>query len=269
MTTEIDEIKQLKKNIVDVTRNAGVGHIPSSFSSLEILYVLYNKIVNISLDNATDKIRDRVIISKEHCYAARICLFAMMGLIPKEYLDTYIKDDGKLAHDLYGLVGDKKIAALDVSTGSLGHGLGVGIGLAYGNDSNVYVIVGDGELQEGSCWEAILFIGQNQIKNLTVVVDCNQMQIDDFTKNIIDTSSDIGKKFSAFNFDVIECDGHNMQELEKAFKAKCDKPKCVVAHTIKGKEFQFACKNGLSNWLFHAAPVKDEDYERLLKEIDK
>ncbi len=175
--SDIQLLKDVKKDIIRINNKAGVGHCPSSFSSLEIMYVLYSKIANITKQNANDLQRDRVIISKEHCYAGRVCLLAKLGLIPSSYLDTYIEKDGKLAHDIYGLVGDKEIACLDVSSGSLGHGLGVGAGLAVGSPkNNIYVIVGDGELQEGSCWEALNFIGYHKIKNLTVIVDKNNMQ---------------------------------------------------------------------------------------------
>lgn len=273
MTTTLEDdlkaLKNIKKEICDVTLRANVGHVPSCLSSLEILYVLYTKIVNITLKNAKDKIRDRVIISKEHCYAARICLLAELGLIPKEYLKTYIKDGGYLAHDIYGLVGDEKIAALDISSGSLGHGLGVGIGLAYHNNANVYVIVGDGELQEGSCWEALLFIGHNKIKNLTVIVDVNHMQIDGYTQDIINTSDNIADKIKPLGFDVIECNGHDLAELEKAFKVKTEKPKCVVAHTIKGKETQFILDQ-VPAYKYHSWYIlSDENYKKVLEEINK
>ena len=161
----------------------------------------------------------------------------------------------------------KDIDALDYASGSLGHGLSVATGYAIANRlNNIYVILGDGELQEGSNWEAFLFIGHHQLKNLTVIIDKNSMQIDDWTKNIINTSSDIGKKLETFGFDVIECDGHSVDDLQNTFNIKVQKPKCIIANTVKGRELEFLHNNKKFNH-FHASPLTNDEYEVALRSI--
>lgn len=265
---DIQRIKAIKKMFFDVAYKNQIGHLPSALSALEIMYVLYNKIANITAQNAGDKVRDRVIISKEHCRFAQLCVLVEKGLVSRDVLDTYLKNGAMCGHDMYNIVGEPEIAAIDVSSGSLGHGLGVGIGLALAApQQHIYVIVGDGELQEGSCWEALMFIGHNQVKNLTVIVDRNNQQIDNFTKNIVNSSAFAPKAIEAFGFEVKECHGHSIGELTQVLQEKTDKPKCLIANTIKGKEilpmldrFGFA--------LFHWGPLTENDYKKALAEVE-
>ena len=262
------KIKKLKKRIVEIAKKNKVGHIPSCFSSLEILYILYTKIVNITKQNAQSVNRDRVIISKEHCKLALICVLAELDLIPKNIINEWMIDGGIVGHDIFKEVANPQLAAIDASFGSLGQGIGVGIGMALANPYNhIYVIVGDGELQEGSCWEGIMFIGHNRIKNITIIVDRNNIQGSDYTKNIIDTSSKCVEQISSFNLDVIECNGHNIDELDKVFNMKTKKPKCIVANTIKGKECLFVAEqNGLA--YLHNYIYTQDQFDKILEAIN-
>lgn len=260
-TKDINEIKKLMLQ-------TKAGHLSSSFGSLEILYALYTSI-NINQKNLSDlQSRDMVIISKEHCRLAQVCTLAYLGLLNKDLIKTYMQDGGKLGHDLYNFVGDKEIAAVDYGSGSLGHGVGVSIGLALANKNrNIYVLIGDGELQEGSLWEGFFYILQNNICNITVIADRNYMQIDNYTKNIIDTSSNMKNIMSTIGFDVLTCDGHNISDIQKAINKKCAKPKFIIADTIKGKGMEFLLEE-LGFAMFHHSRLTNENLERVWEKIN-
>jgi transketolase len=264
---DTQRIKTIKRYVFETAHNSNVGHIPSSLSCTEILYVLYNRIANITKENAADVQRDRVIVSKEHGRLGQVCVLAEAGLLEHELLKGFIKDGGALGHDIYGAVGDERVAAIDVACGSLGHGPGMGVGMALGHaNHNIYVITGDGELQEGSCWEAIMFAGHHKLKNFTLIVDRNYLQIDNFTKNIIDSSSNVNKQIESFGFEVFECGGHDVDELEKAFKIPQTKAKCIIANTIKGKEISFTQQSkgfAQSHW----GALSDEEFELAMQEV--
>lgn len=266
--TDAERIKKIKKMFLNQAYKLNIGHLPSAFSAMEILYVLYNKIANITKDNMTDLVRDRVIISKEHCRFAQVAVLYEKGLLDDDVWNTYMQDGGYAGHDLYNLVSGQKLAAIDVASGSLGHGLGVGTGLALGCPKNhVYVLVGDGELQEGSCWDALMFIGYRQIKNITVIVDRNNQQIDDKTQKIINSSDIAPDAIKILGFDVLECDGHSVEELEKALNTKTTKPKCLIANTIKGRELMpMLDKYGFA--LFHWVRLDEEDFKHALLEVE-
>lgn len=263
--TTVQDIKAIKKLIIDTVKPSNAGHITSSFSAVEILYAIY-KVADITSQNIADKIRDRVIISKEHCRLAQVAILGWLGLIPKEELEHYCRDGEHLGHDIYNVV-CPKFAAVDIASGSLGHGLSVSAGIATATpNKHVYCLCGDGELQEGSMWEAIMFIKQHNLKNLTIIVDRNYMQIDNWTKNIIDSSSHLKEQFNSFGFDVIECDGHNVKALTTALKKKTIKPKCIVANTIKGKGIEFLLKSR-SFAMFHHSGLKQEEFKQVYEAI--
>ncbi len=243
------------------------GHLSSSLGCVEILYALYTTI-NITKENKTDlENRDMVVLSKEHCRVGQVCTLAHLGLIDKKLLDTYLHDGGTLGHDIYNFVADETAAAIDYGSGSLGHGVGVGIGLAMANPKrNVYVIVGDGELQEGALWEGFLFIIQHNIKNITIICDRNYMQIDNYTKNIVDTSSNMENIMNSVGFDVLKCDGHDVKAIQKALKAKCKKPKFIIADTVKGKGMEFLLGE-LGFAKFHHSVLGQEYITRILENM--
>lgn len=268
-TEDTQRMYNIKSLLIDIVSKNRVGHLPSSLSSLEILYTLYSKITNINKENLKSINRDRVIISKEHCKMGQICVLAELGLLDKNLVYEWLQDGGAFGHDIFCGVGSPKASAIDVSFGSLGQGIGVGIGLALANpNNNIYVIVGDGELQEGSCWEAFMFIGQHQIKNITVIIDRNNIQAaGGYTKDVIDTSSNLPEQIGSFHLDVIECDGHNIEELGKAFRQETTKPKCIVAHTIKGKECQFVLATKDFGY-FHGAAFMEEELKETQEAIN-
>lgn len=259
-------IRKVKELIVDTAMKCSSNHIPSSLSSLEILYTLYTKVANINSSNASELIRDRVILSKEHAKLGQVCLLSVLGLLPSDIVNEWQQNNGRIGHDLFNVVGCPELSALDISCSSLGQGLGLGIGYAIAApNNNIYVVVGDGELQEGSNWEALLFIEQHNIKNLCMVIDRNYIQISDYTKNIIDTST-INKKMESFNFNVIECDGHNINELEKVLKIKSDRPKCIIANTKKGKECEFLLQKNGPNYI-HGYVFTEEEHLKIKENI--
>lgn len=265
--TDKEIINSLKRKIVKIAQKNKVGHVPSCFSSLEILYVLYTRILNVTKQNINSVNRDKVIISKEHCKLALINVLAYLDLIPKDSIESWLTNGAPLGHDIFKEVSSENFGAIDASFGSLGQGIGVGIGMAIANSkNNIYVIVGDGELQEGSCWEAFMYIGHHKIKNITVIIDRNNIQGGDYTKNIIDTSSRCVEQIASFNFDVIECNGHNIDELEKSFRQETQKPKCVVANTIKGKECLFVAEENNVAYL-HNHLYTDVQFAKILEAI--
>lgn len=266
--TDAEIIKNTKKLIAKTAMDCKTGHIPSSYSCLEILYTLYQrKIADICTENANDLLRDRVILSKEHARLGHVCLLAQLGLLPMDIIPTWQQNDGRIGHDMFSSKRFPELAVVDPSSSSLGQGIGLAIGFAIAAPTkNIFVIVGDGELQEGSLWEAIMYIGHNQIKNLTIIVDRNFVQIECKTKDMIDTSSNIANQISAFNFDCIECDGHNIDELERTFKIQTEKPKCVIANTIKGKGCEFLLKNR-SYAYFHSCTYTQDEYLKIIGDV--
>lgn len=267
-STDAKMITMLKKRIVEIAQKNNLGHIPSCFSSLEILVTLYTRVVNITKVNVKMVDRDRVILSKEHCKLGLVVLLEYLDYIPNNSSETFLTNGARLGHDIFKEVIGEDFSALDASFGTLGHGIGVGIGMALANPHNhIYVIVGDGELQEGSCWEGLLFIGHNQINNITIIVDKNNTQGSDLTKNILDTSSNLASQISSFKMDVIECNGHNIEILEKAIKQKVEHPKCIIADTIKGKECLFvAQENGFA--YLHNHPYTREQFAKIMENIN-
>lgn len=261
--TDNKRIKKIKELLFNKSYEHHISHLPSNLSCLEILYVLYHKIAHITNDNKADVVRDRIIVSKEHARWVQLVILAEAGLIDMACLDRFKADGSDVGQDMYNWVGSKDIAAIDYGSSSLGHGLSVGAGLAYGDPQHeTYVIVGDGELQEGSCWEALMFAGQHKLKNLTVIIDRNRLQIDDYTKNIINTSSFSPEAIEKLGFCIIECDGHNVDELEKALQTKSNLPRCIVANTVKGKELEFILKTR-DFAPFHWMTLTEEEFKTL------
>ena len=266
-TKENHDIVSLKQHIVTIARKHKLGHIPSCFSCLDIMYVLFSKIANITKNNINETLRDKVIISKEHCKMGLLCVLEKFGLIPKGAADEWFFDGSAVGHDIFKEVSDERYAAVDVAYGSLGMGLGLAAGMALADKNHtIYVIVGDGELQEGSCWEALMFIGHNKIKNVVPIIDRNWIQGGNYTKDTIDSSSHAVEQIASFGFDVIEIDGHDHQKIEEALKQKTNNPKAIVANTIKGKECLFVAKEHGYAYLHNHAYTKEE-YDTIIKGI--
>jgi len=255
----------IRKDIVNMCYKAKTSHIGSALSCVEILDSLYFHVANITKENINSPTRDRVILSKGHACA---CLYATLfekGIISKEILDKYAVDNGQFPIHL-----DRSSAdGIDVSSGSLGHGLPLAIGIDTANklngiNSKIYVVAGDGEMQEGSMWEAIEYISSRKMKDIVLIVDYNNFQSSDPTKTIIN-ELDINKILKSFDIDVFEVDGHNIDELTKVLKKETKNPKVVVAKTIKGKSLSFM-ENTLKS---HYMKITDELYKQAIEELTK
>jgi transketolase len=238
------------------------GHIGSTFSLIEIFRVIYDDFVDIDLIKVKSRDRDKVILSKGHGCIAQYVMLAEKGLFALSELDTFCGYDSILGgHPERG-----HIPGIEASTGSLGHGLPIGVGIAYGQkirelNSKTIVILGDGEIQEGSNWEALFSANKHLLNNLILIVDSNKLQSFDTTSSVWDVEPLIDK-FKAFNCDVSVINGHNIVELKFAlnqFKGGF-KPKVIIANTIKGKGFKVAEGNPL--W-HHKAKISDFEIEKL------
>lgn len=261
--------KEVRRNILKMVHNAKSGHPGGSLSGADILTVLYEKCLNIPAnwdkDSDFDK-RDRFIISKGHASPLLYAILAQHGIISKDELLTFRKMNSKLqGHPARGY-----LPGIETSTGSLGQGLSVGCGIAMGlkldkNPAKVVVYMGDGELQEGSCWEAFMQAAHRNLDNLIAIVDRNKLQIDGCTENVM-ALGDVSEKIKAFGWNVIEIDGHNIEEIYSAVeKAKeSDKPFAIIAKTIKGKGVSFM--ENQAGW--HGKAPNDEQLELALKELE-
>ena len=225
----------IRRHGVEMTHLSGGSHIGAILSVADIIAVLYADVLYIDCNDPKMEDRDRFILSKGHAGAAVYSALAETGFFPVEELKTHYQNGSRLSgHVSHHLPG------VDFSTGSLGHGLSAGAGMAYAakkghKNHKVYVVLGDGECDEGSVWEAALFANHYRLDNLVAVVDHNMMQSMDFCEKSL-ALGDFGGKWSAFGWNVIEINGNNHSELKTAFKTRFDneKPTVVIANTIKG-----------------------------------
>ncbi|WP_373002788.1 transketolase [Sulfurimonas sp.] len=263
-----DKSKFIRCETLKIHKLAPETRVASSLSPIEIFVSLYyGDILNFNPKDPRDDSRDRFIISKGHGSISMYPLLADVGFFDKNELSNVCKNGSFL-----GGIPDPIIPGYETVNGSLGHGLGVGCGMAVAlktkqNKQNVVVLTGDGELNEGSNWEAIMFAPQHKLDNLTLIVDYNKVSMLDFSKNIINMSS-LNDKFKAFNWKVYEIiDGHDVEEisttLKEAIQDRDTKPKVVIVNTIKGKGVPFLETHSLS----HILSVKSEDIDALIEEI--
>jgi transketolase len=224
-----------------MTHRAKASHIGGGFSCADLLSHLYSGILNVRPDEPAWAERDRFIMSKGHCCAVLYAALALRGFFPKAELEEFGKDGARLmAHVSH------KVPGVDFSTGSLGHGLGFGCGKALaakrrGKDWRTFVMLSDGELDEGSNWEAILFAQQHRLDNLIAVVDYNKIQSLGSVNEVISLDS-LSEKFQAFNWAVREINGHDHDQIEDALCSvpwEPGQPSCIIAHTVKGKGVSF------------------------------
>lgn len=250
--------KYLRRLVVRGLEGGGRGHIGSSMSLIEIMRVLYDDVLRYRPKEPQWRDRDRMILSKGHGCLALYVVLADKGFIPLETLDTFCHRDSILGgHPEAG-----KIPGVEASTGALGHGLSVGVGMALAarmqnRDSRVFVCTGDGEINEGSIWEAAMCAGKHKLSNLTVIVDYNKVQSAGPTREIQDLEP-LMDKWKAFNFAATEVDGHDVAALRTVFRRlplAPDKPSAVICHTVKGKGLPFAEND--ANW-HHKAKIPPE-----------
>lgn len=231
--------KEVRRTILYMNHYSNASHSGSALSIVEILIVLYFKFLNIDPKDPKKDNRDRFILSKGHASTALYSVLAARGFFDKSVLDKFYIDGGIIP----GHLDMEAVPGIDCSAGSLGHGLSVGTGMAVADkykksDSKVVVLISDGELNEGSVWEPLLLAPHLKLNNLTVIVDYNKIQSFGITNEVINLEP-LDKKLKAFNWEVIEIDGHNYDEIESSLNKKSDRPKIIIAHTIKGKGISF------------------------------
>lgn len=232
-----EKSKQLRKTTLQMLAKARSGHPGGSMSAMDMLVVLYyDKLRNLDPKNPKAMNRDRFVLSKGHACPALYAILADKGYFPEEELWT-LRQYGS---HLQGQPDRKKTVGVDACAGSLGQGASVAVGMALGakaakSDVKVYVMVGDGEIQEGQTWEAAMSAAHYQLDNLIWIVDHNRMQIMGENDSVM-SLGDLAAKYRAFGFEVIEIDGHDYQQIMDAIdQPVLGKPKCILAHTIKGK----------------------------------
>jgi transketolase len=259
---------RLRVEIVKMIGAAGSGHPGGSLSEVELLTALYFRILRHDPRHPKWPDRDRFILSKGHGCPALYAVLAEAGYMDRSVLGTL----RKLGSPLQGHPDKRFLDALEANTGSLGQGLSIGIGMAVAArlDSKAYhtfVMVGDGEIQEGQNWEAAMFAAYHKLENLTLIVDYNHQQLDGFLKDILDPAP-LRQKFEAFGWEAVEIDGHNFEQivpaLERARAGKGSKPTAIVANTIKGKGVSFMENN--PEW--HGVAPKPEQVAAALAELE-
>ncbi|MCI8982150.1 MAG: transketolase [Hungatella sp.] len=236
-----EKCREIRQQIFIQAYHANGAHMGTAFSIADILGTLYfGNILKYKADNPEWEERDKVILSKGHAGVALYATLALAGYFDKEYLKTFCQPGSKLGGHpkIYDIPG------IEASTGALGHGLSFAIGIAYANkvdnqESHVYVILGDGECQEGSIWEGALSAPTLELDNLTVIIDHNKLQAMDSLENIVHMKP-FASKWEAFGWNVVEIDGHNYEEIGKALRLKeRQKPTVIIANTVKGKGVSF------------------------------
>ncbi|MHB9036881.1 MAG: transketolase [Armatimonadota bacterium] len=263
----IDLVARVRRHVVRMTSLGKSSHVGSALSIADILAVLYGGgVLNVAPDRLQDPNRDRFILSKGHAGAAVYATLAECGFFPVSKLDTHYQDGS----DLSGHVSHKGIPGVELSTGSLGHGLSVGTGMAVGGKKDglgfrVFVVMSDGECDEGSNWEAILFAAHHKLDNLIAIIDYNKLQSLDFVSKTI-ALEPFADKWRSFGWSVVEVDGHNHQQLQDVLQSVPDRkgqPTCIIAHTTKGKGVSFM-ENQV---LWHYRSPQGEEYEAAMKEL--
>jgi transketolase len=238
-----DRSRFLRQLIVRGLEGGGRGHVGSSMSLVEILRVLYDDVLRYRPSEPKWPDRDRMILSKGHGCLALYAILADKGFIPVETLDTFCRRDSILG----GHPEASKVPGVEASTGSLGHGLSFGVGMALaqrirGGDRRVFVVMGDGEINEGSVWEAAMCAGKHKLAQLTAIIDYNKIQSAGFTRDIQDLEP-LVDKWRSFGFAATDVDGHDVPALQALFRKvplQANRPTAIICHTVKGKGIPFA-----------------------------
>jgi len=254
---------QIRKDIIEMLLAAKSGHSAGPLGMADVFTALYFHVANVDPKNPMMPDRDRVVLSNGHIAPVWYATLANRGFFPKAELATL----RKLNTRLQGHPHCCALPGVENTGGPLGQGASQAVGMAWAGlhdnkDWRVYCLMGDGELDEGQCWEAFMFAGKNKLRNLTVIIDRNNIQIDGFTEDVMPLESLRGK-FEAFNFHVIEVDGHNIREIVDACneaKAIFEHPTCIIAHTIPGKGVEFMERD----FKWHGIPPNPEQAKEAL-----
>lgn len=268
LTDQQLELKSLRyrRRILEIIKHAGAGHTGGSLSCTDILNVLYNRVLRVSPRTFGDPNRDRYIQSKGHSVEALFTVLAERGFFPDGELETLCQYKSHfVGHPT------RKVPGIEQNTGALGHGLPIGVGVAIagkkdGRDYRVFVLLGDGELAEGSNWEAAMAAAHYDLDNLVAIIDHNTLQITGRTRDVC-SNEPLDEKFRAFNWEVRVIDGHSVPQLTDALTLLPErgKPLAVIANTIKGRGVSFM--EDIAKW-HHGVP-SDAEYDKALAEIDQ
>lgn len=265
--SELSEIaRQIRIGIIEAVHSAKSGHPGGSLSIADVLAYLYNEEMNIDPKKPKWEDRDRLVLSKGHCAPGLYAALANRGYFPVEDLKTFRHTTSYLQ----GHPDMKHTPGVDMSSGSLGQGASVSCGMALASkidnhSRRIYAILGDGETQEGEVWEAAMFAGHYKLSNLCWLVDFNGLQIDGAIKDVMNPTP-YDKKFDAFGWNVVECDAHDFDSIEAAYKAAracTDKPTVIISHSTKGKGVSFM--ENQASW--HGAAPNDEQYEIAMNDL--
>jgi len=265
--SELSEIaRQIRIGIINAVHSAKSGHPGGSLSIADVLAYLYFEEMNIDPKNPTAMARDRLVLSKGHCAPGLYAALANRGYFPVEDLKTFRKTTSYLQ----GHPDMKHTPGVDMSSGSLGQGVSVACGMALASKIDnsprrIYAIMGDGESQEGEVWEAAMFAAHYKLSNLCWLLDFNGLQIDGKITDVMDPTP-YDKKFAAFGWNVVECDAHDFDSIEAAYKAAracTDKPTVIISHSTKGKGVSFMENDAA----WHGAAPNDEQYAVAMKDL--
>ena len=263
-----DLAKKIRLHVLSMTSRGGSSHIGSCLSIADIMAVLYEDVLRIDPKQPKWADRDRFILSKGHAGAAVYATLAEKGFFPTEKLQDHYQDGS----DLSGHVSHKGIPGVELSTGSLGHGLSVGAGMAYAAkarnaEHRIFVLLSDGECDEGSNWEAMMFAAHHRLDNLVAIIDYNKIQSLASIKETLGLEPFVDK-LASFGWSVVETEGHDHRQLHAALStvpAEPTKPTCVLAHTTKGKGVSFM-ENSV---LWHYRTARGEEFVAAQKELEK
>lgn len=259
-----DFAKEIRKLTLELIFQSKSSHIGGAFSMCELIAVLYNSVANIDSKNPLSPGRDRVFLSKGHACSSLYAALALKGFFPREELLKQYAKNGSI----FTSHASHHVAGVELSTGSLGHALSFAVGSALAarvkkQNWKSYVILSDGELNEGSNWEAIMLAGQHKLNNLVVLIDANKIQSLGNTKDVIDLSS-LDIKLNSFGWKALEIDGHDVNQIEKTLLShNYEKPLAIVANTIKGKGVSFM-ENEL---LWHYKSPDEDEYIKAMEEL--
>ncbi len=256
-----EKARDIRRDIIEMICEAGSGHPGGSLSMADVFsYLYFSGVLNVDLDDSSRKDRDRVILSKGHACPVQYAALAEKGYFERSHLKT-LRRYGSM---LQGHPDMRKTPGVEMTTGSLGQGLSCAVGMAIGArldglKINIIAILGDGECDEGQVWEAAMSASHYKLGNLIAIVDKNGLQIDGYTKDVMN-SEPLADKWKSFGWEVFEIDGHNFDEIEYSVRNALnikDKPVCIIANTIKGKGVSFM--EGACDWHGNAPSEKEKD----------
>lgn len=262
------ELQQFARKIrigaVEEFKALGFGHVGGSLSIADVLAVLYGAVMNYDPENPSMEGRDKLVCSKGHAGPAVYAALGLKGFFPYENIRTLNQPGTSFPSHC----DRKQTPGIDMTTGSLGQGTSLAVGMALGDrlkgrDCRTYLIVGDGELNEGQVWEAAMFTAAKKVTNLVWLIDNNKKQLDGYTRDILDTG-DLRKKFEAFGFEAVRIDGHDVTQLYETLTGeRKDRPLAVILDTIKGKGVK-EVETAMGN---HSMSMPEETYDRWLEEL--